>query len=50
MSCHLRDIGGFLMLDWVFSSGNINGCVTVKLETGRSLVGIIGHSDPAYVD
>jgi hypothetical protein len=50
ISCHLRDIGGHFMLDWVFSLGNINACVNVKLEIGQSLMGIIGHSDPAYVD
>jgi hypothetical protein len=50
ISYHLQDIGGYLMLDWVFSSGNINACVNVKLETKWSFMGIICHSDPDCVD
>jgi hypothetical protein len=47
---HVRDICGYLVLDWVFLSGNINTCVNVKFKTSQSLMGILGHSDPACVD
>jgi hypothetical protein len=37
------------MLDWVFSSGNINASVNFNFEIGQSLMGIVGHSDPSCV-
>jgi hypothetical protein len=37
------------MLDWVLSSGNINANVSVKMVTGWSIMGIVGHSDPVCV-
>jgi hypothetical protein len=49
--CHLRDIGDYLMLG--LNSHRVISIIIimkVKFETGQSLMGNVGHSDPACVD